>query len=218
MAMFPLGSVLVPGMPLPLHVFEPRYQALVAHCLEGEPEFGVVLIERGNEVGGGDARTRVGTVARILEATRFDDGRWAIGAVGVRRVRVLEWLPDDPFPRAEVEDWPDEPGEPDPDRLAGAVSVFRRVLALAAELGASVPPATVELADDPVVALLQMTVATPFGPVDRHDLLAAPGPVERLDLLAELLDAQAEMLAGQAGMADLDGPFGEGYGEDPGGL
>lgn len=218
MAMFPLGSVLVPGMPLPLHVFEPRYQALVTHCLDGEPEFGVVLIERGSEVGGGDARTGVGTVARIVEATHFEDGRWAIGAVGVRRVRVVEWLPDDPFPRAEVEDWPDEPGEPDPARLAQVVTVFRRVLALASELGAAVPPATVELADDPVVVLLQMTVAAPFGPADRYDLLAAPGPVDRLELLSELLDGQAEMLAGQAGMADLDDGFGEGYGEDPGGL
>lgn len=218
MPMFPLGSVLVPGMPLPLHVFEPRYQALVAHCLENEPEFGVVLIERGNEVGGGDARTVVGTVARIVEASRFDDGRWAIGAVGVRRVRVVEWLSDDPFPQAQVEDWPDVPGAPDDDRLAQVVTVFRRVLALASELGAAVPPATVELADDPVVALLQMTVATPFGPSDRYDLLAAPGPVSRLELLAELLDGQAEMLQGQAGMADLDDAFGEGYGEDPRGL
>lgn len=218
MPMFPLGSVLVPGMPLPLHVFEPRYQALVAHCLEGEPEFGVVLIERGSEVGGGDARTGVGTVARIVEATRFDDGRWAIGAVGVRRVRVVEWLPDDPFPRAEVEDWPDAPGVPDAQRLAEVVVLFRRVLALASELGASVPPATVELADDPALALLQMTVATPFGPADRYDLLAAPGPVARLTLLGDLLEGQAEMLGGQAAMTDLDDPFGEGFGEDPGGL
>lgn len=218
MPMFPLGSVLLPGMPLPLHVFEPRYQALVTQCLGGEPEFGVVLIERGSEVGGGDARTGVGTVARIVEAARFDDGRWAIGAVGVRRIRVLEWLPDDPFPIAEVEDWPDEPGEPAPEQLEPLVAVFRRVLALASELGAPVPPATVELASEPAVALLQMTAAAPLGPADRYDLLAAPGPADRLALLAEVLDGQAEMLEGQAGMADPDSSFGEGYGEDPGGL
>jgi uncharacterized protein len=225
MPMFPLGSVLLPGMPLPLHVFEPRYKALVAHCLAGEPEFGVVLIERGSEVGGGDARTGVGTVARIVEASRFEDGRWAIGAVGTRRIRVEQWLPDDPFPRAEVEDWPEEPGEIDAEHLRGVVGRFRRVLALAAELGVPVPPATVELADDPAVAVLQMTVATPFGPSDRYDLLAAPGPVERLALLAGLVDDQAELLEGRAAMggaADpgdpFDDPFGEGYGEDPEGL
>jgi Lon protease-like protein len=218
MPMFPLGSVLLPGMPLPLHVFEPRYQALIAHCLEGEPEFGVVLIERGSEVGGGDARTGVGTVARILEATRFEDGRWAIGAVGTRRIRVERWLPDDPFPQAVVDDWPEDPGEIDPERLEGVVSRFRRVLALASELGIPVPPATVELADDREVAVLQMTAGTPFGPADRYDLLAAPGPVARLDLLAELLAGQAELLEGQAAMADPGDPFGEGYGEDLGGL
>ena len=105
--MFPLGTVLLPGTYLPLHVFEERYHALVPDCLTADREFGVVLIERGSEVGGGDASTGVGTVARIVEAPRFDDGRWALGAVGARRVRVRAWLPDDPFPRAEVEDWPD---------------------------------------------------------------------------------------------------------------
>jgi Lon protease-like protein len=221
MPMFPLGSVLLPGMPLPLHVFEPRYQALVAYCLEGEPEFGVVLIERGSEVGGGDARTGVGTVARIVDASRFADGRWAIGAVGTRRIRVERWLPDDPFPRAEVHDWPEEPGEIAPGQLDAVVHRFRRVLALAAELGVPVPPATVELATDPAVAVLQMTVAAPFGPADRYDLLAAAGPVERLALLAELVEGQAELLEGRAAMGDPGDPgdlFGEGYGEDPGGL
>ena len=79
--MFPLGSVLVPGAVLPLHVFEPRYRALVRSCLDsGEPEFGVVLIERGSEVGGGDVRFDVGTLARIVQAGRFDDGRLAVVA------------------------------------------------------------------------------------------------------------------------------------------
>ena len=58
--MFPLGTVLLPGAPLPLQVFEPRYRGLTHDCLAGVPEFGVVLIERGSEVGGGDVRTNVG--------------------------------------------------------------------------------------------------------------------------------------------------------------
>src|SRR5688572_25865098 len=105
--MFPLGSVLVPGMVLPLHVFEARYRALVRDCVAGDGEFGVVLIERGSEVGGGDVRTDVGTVARIVQADEMPDGRFALGAVGVRRVRVQRWLDDDPYPRAELADWPD---------------------------------------------------------------------------------------------------------------
>ena len=67
--MFPLGTVLFPYATLPLHVFEPRYRVLVHDCLASDaPEFGVVLIERGSEVGGGDVRFRTGTVARLVEA------------------------------------------------------------------------------------------------------------------------------------------------------
>ena len=66
--MFPLGSVLLPSMVLPLHVFEPRYRALVRDVLDGDGEFGVCLISRGHEVGGDDVRTDVGTVARVHEA------------------------------------------------------------------------------------------------------------------------------------------------------
>src|SRR5262249_59581225 len=105
--MFPLGTVLLPGAVLPLHVFEPRYRTLLADCLAGEPEFGVVLIERGHEVGGGDVRRSVGTVARILEVATMPDGRAAVVTVGTRRITVNEWLPEEPYPLADVDDWPD---------------------------------------------------------------------------------------------------------------
>ena len=101
--MFPLGSVLVPSGGLPLHVFEPRYRTLVHDCLARNWEFGVVLIARGSEVGGADVRTDVGTAARIVESAELPDGRWALVAVGVRRIRVQRWLEDDPYPRADVE-------------------------------------------------------------------------------------------------------------------
>ena len=64
--MFPLGTVLFPHGVLPLRVFEPRYRLMIAHCLEQDARFGVVLIERGSEVGGGDTRFHVGTVAQIV--------------------------------------------------------------------------------------------------------------------------------------------------------
>ncbi|MGN6600680.1 MAG: LON peptidase substrate-binding domain-containing protein, partial [Actinomycetes bacterium] len=100
--MFPLGSVLFPGMPLPLQVFEPRYLALVSDLLAGEAqEFGVVLIERGSEVGGGDVRFEVGTVATIV-SVQVADGFIALLARGGRRFQVVRWLADDPYPRAEV--------------------------------------------------------------------------------------------------------------------
>ena len=59
--MFPLGTVLFPHALLPLRVFEPRYRTMTAHVMRGDAEFGVVLIERGSEVGGGDIRFDVGT-------------------------------------------------------------------------------------------------------------------------------------------------------------
>ena len=133
--MFPLGTVLFPSLFLPLHIFEPRYRALARHCMDGKREFGVVLIERGSEVGGNDVRTSVGTVAQIVDAQELDDGRWVLGTVGTRRIRVREWLTDDPYPRADVDDWADD--EVDVDVMPvydTARAVLRRVLALKAEL------------------------------------------------------------------------------------
>jgi Lon protease-like protein len=193
--MFPLGTVLVPTAGLPLHVFEPRYRALVKDCLAGDREFGVVLIERGSEVGGNDVRTSVGTVARIVEAAELPDGRWAIAAVGVRRVQVLRWLPEDPYPQADVEDWPDpEPGAGHRDALDDVMAQLRRCLALAAEAGDPGAPATIELADDPVLAGYQASVVAPLGPLDQQRLLAAPTPDARVELLSTLLREATEVL------------------------
>lgn len=190
--MFPLGSVLFPTVVLPLHVFEPRYRALVEDCEAGDGEFGVVLIERGNEVGGGDVRTDVGTVARILQVERFDDGRSAVAAVGVRRIRVLEWLLDDPYPRAEVEDF-GEPDGPPPD-LTAVDPLFRRALALAAELGEAAAPLDVSLSDDPVLATFQLAALAPLGPADRQAVLATAAADDRAQLLGERLADAVELL------------------------
>ena len=100
--MFPLGSVLFPGLGLPLRVFEPRYREMITDCLDGDRSFGVVLIERGSEVGGGEVRLRVATVASILDVSLQDDGTLGVFAVGTDRVEVLEWLPDAPYPAAIV--------------------------------------------------------------------------------------------------------------------
>ena len=109
MPMFPLGRVLLPGVVLPLHVFEPRYQQLVRDCLDApDHEFGVVLIDRGSEVGGGDTRSDVGVVAEMLQVAALDGGRFAVVTVGTRRYPGRSsGLPDDPYPRADVEEWPD---------------------------------------------------------------------------------------------------------------
>lgn len=204
--MFPLGSVLVPGMVLPLHVFEPRYRALARDVTSGAGEFGVTLIERGSEVGGGDVRTDVGTVARVLEHEEFDDGRWGIVAVGVRRIRVREWLDDDPYPRALVDPWPDDPSDPVEleHRLEQVVEELRSVLAMAAELGEVVAPATLEIPDDPGLASHVVANAVPAGAFDRQRLLTTPSALDRVELAAELL-ADARLLLG-ARLDDGPGP------------
>lgn len=193
--MFPLGTVLFPSGVLPLHVFEPRYRALVRDCLAGERELGVVLIERGSEVGGGDVRTDVGTVAHVVRADELPDGRWGLVTVGARRLRVTRWLPDDPYPVADVEDWPDpDPGPGYPARVDEVVVLLRRVLALAAEAGDPAAPATVELSADPVLALHQVGAVAPLGVLDKQRILAAPSPDERAEVVSGLLSEAEEVL------------------------
>ncbi|MFM7068609.1 MAG: LON peptidase substrate-binding domain-containing protein, partial [Actinomycetes bacterium] len=135
--MFPLGTPLLPGMVLPLHIFEDRYRALVHDVLaESRPRFGVVLIERGSEVGGGDVRASVGCVAEIRASEEYPDGRWGLVCVGGERFQIATWQPDAPYPIAEVTWWPE------PERHAGEPTLgegterrVRRVAALASELG-----------------------------------------------------------------------------------
>jgi hypothetical protein len=88
--LFPLHTVLCPGIALPLHVFEPRYRLLVARCLAEDRPFGVVWIRDGHEVGGGElAIATVGTFAEIREADRLVDGRYDLVALGTERFRVV---------------------------------------------------------------------------------------------------------------------------------
>jgi Lon protease-like protein len=195
--MFPLGTVLFPSGVLPLHVFEPRYRALVEDCLAADdgPAFGVVLIERGSEVGGGDTRVDVGTLARIVEASRFDDGRYALAAVGTQRLRVVEWQPDDPYPQALVEvlDEPTIEAADATDARASVEQRLRRVLGLASELGAAVRT-DVELDPDPVRAGFEACALAPLGPFDAQQLLELDDPHARLHRLVLQLDDLAELL------------------------
>jgi len=186
--MFPLGTVLLPGQALPLQIFEPRYQALVQTCLSGPPEFGVVLIERGSEVGGEDVRSDLGTLARIVEATELPDGRWLLLAAGTERFRVAQWLADDPHPWAELTPWADVVTDRGAlaERVEGTAAVVRRLLAFATELGRDMPPSTFELPEDPVAASYTLVALTPFGPFDRQRLLGAATVEERLDAVSAL--------------------------------
>ncbi|HEX2737487.1 MAG TPA: LON peptidase substrate-binding domain-containing protein [Acidimicrobiia bacterium] len=195
--MFPLGVVLFPSAVLPLHVFEPRYRALVEACLAGEPEFGVVLIERGSEVGGGDVRFGVGTVARIVEAAQLPDGRYVLATVGTQRIRVDAWLTEDPYPRAEVTRI-EEPAVADDVALElrrdDVERLLVRVLAMRAELGEPSAGIAARLDPDPLFASFGAAALAPIGPLDGQRLLELDGPGERLDAVHSLLVDEADVL------------------------
>lgn len=182
--MFPLGSVLFPAMPLPLRVFEDRYVTMLNDLLAQDvPEFAVVLIERGQEVGGGDHRFDVGTVARVTEVAA-GDGFVHVLAVGERRVAVQDWLPDTPYPRASVEVLPeltwDDALEP---RREQTELLVRRTLARASEFNDHPWPPDVQLADDPIESLWQLAAIAPLGPLDQIGLLRAESTGALIDAL-----------------------------------
>jgi len=191
--MFPLGSVLFPHMPLPLRVFEERYLVMLAGILQEEPsEFGVVLIERGQEVGGGEKRFTVGTVARIdeLEAA---EGFIAVIAEGDRRFEVVDWLDDDPFPQAQLRElddleWDDEL-EPLIER---AEKVVRRSLAMASEFSDQQWAADVEISEEPIARAWQLAGIAPLGEIDQIALLGSTTTKQLLDAIIELTTAQVD--------------------------
>ena len=194
MPMFPLGSALVPFQLLPLQVFEPRYRALVEECLAGDSRFGVVLIERGSEVGGGDVRFDVGTVARILESAELGDGRIGLATVGEARVRVRRWLPDAPYPQAEVEVLEDPPaGAAELAAREPLAAAFGRIVELVRALGASVPD-DLAIADDPIRAAWEATAMAPIGPLDVVAILREDEPVARIERVVAALADAAELL------------------------
>lgn len=201
--MFPLGTVLFPHAVLPLHVFEPRYRMMTRRCIERDGEFGVVLIERGSEVGGGDTRFDIGTVARIVQAAELPDGRYALVTTGIARLRVVTWLPDDPFPQAEVEilDEP-EPGLDDAAALARAVEGLRVVLDLWRQLDERAPEELPPIADEPVRASFELAAIAPVGPLDAQRILAATGAASRFALLEGLLAERAEELRTRLALGD----------------
>ena len=186
--MFPLGTVLMPHMVLPLHIFEPRYRTMFHDLMEGDREFGVVQIARGSETGGGDVRHDVGTVARVLQAQELEDGRWLAVTVGTRRLRVIDWYPDDPYPQARVEELAEDVVDGDVcSRRDELLPRVRRLLALRSELGDETVPSTFEVADDDAVACWQLLVLSPLSGLDAQRLLETDGWDARLSLFDDLL-------------------------------
>jgi uncharacterized protein len=210
--MFPLGTVLFPHAFIPLHVFEPRYRALMRDCLDDDRRFGVVLIERGSEVGGGDQRAGVGTQGVITRAEELPDGRWVLEVTGEEPVTIDEWLPEDPYPVALVSPHPRVDGDVGPAGRGGgevsdpsdpsgpseevealrlqATRRIRRIRGLLAEHGgapALPPDLPLDGGGSPEVASWQLCAAAPISTYDAQRLLTAESVVIRLTRLVRLM-------------------------------
>jgi Lon protease-like protein len=192
--MFPLGSVALPGVALPLQIFEPRYRALVMTCLTEDRLFGSVLIDRGSEVGGGDHRCDVGSLIRIIQSEELPDGRWAVVGVGVERLRIVEWLPDDPFPRCIAEAWAD--GEPTGTTAELVGRTLEATLGLMVRLGIDYADLSSrpDLDPDPSIASFQLAALSPLGPLDRLQALKSVDPDSRLRFLLASIEDQTATL------------------------
>jgi hypothetical protein len=192
--MFPLSIVLFPGAVLPLHVFEPRYRVMLERCIEGDGRFGITMIARGSEVGGGDDRVTVGTVAEIQGVDTLPDGRSLMVVEGRQRFRVLDWLPEDPYPRATVEWLAEEATGADSDpELNAALVAVRRARALLSELR-DVPALPAQVPADPDTRGWWLCEQAPIDLLDRQHLLECEDTADRLRLLASLMDPLADDL------------------------
>lgn len=206
---FPLGTVLFPGLVLPLHIFEDRYRELVRHLVglpEGAPrEFGVVAIRQGWEVAssapdtGGPMATAVtlheiGCTAELRQVTELSDGRFDIVTVGRRRFRLAGV--DEratPYLTADVEWLPEPPGQEEvADLLAPRVlAVFRQYLTL---IRTDAEEVTEQLPDDPTVLSHLVAATAALTVAERQSLLAAPDTANRLRSELRLLTREATLL------------------------
>jgi uncharacterized protein len=208
--LFPLGTVLFPGMPLPLHLFEPRYRRLMREHHLADPVFGVVLTRRGREVADQPETHEVGTAAGLVGLRRYPDDRFDVVVRGGRRFRVLGGDWEREYLTGRIE-WLEEPIGDDaaaPDLLRRAVGEYRAFVAqLARAVGAEVPEE--HFGADPVAAAYALAARLPLNTWERQRLLELPTATARLNAVADLLARERRLVAeaGAGGMA-LDHPFG----------
>ncbi len=197
--LFPLGTVLYPGLLMPLHIFEDRYRQLLGDLLAGpEPrQFGVIAIREGRETGvdGVRALYEIGCIATLRQVTEHDDGRFDVMTVGTQRFRLLELDESGPYLRGHVDLIDEESGEE--AAAAGAVQsvqvAFRAYLDALAAQGAvrvSVP----DLPDEPVLLSYLVASSVIVDLSDRQLLLAEPDALLRLTAERMLLAKETGIL------------------------
>jgi uncharacterized protein len=201
--LFPLGTVLCPGVALPLHIFEPRYRTLISHLLDGDgpQQFGVVAIRQWYEVGAGPPRLHdVGCTAELRSVRELPDGRFDIDTVGRRRFRLGALDASEPYLQASVEFLDEDPGSDAAGAALAATAAWRGYrLGLAAVTG-DMP--TEDLTESPRALGYALTCAGLFDLVERQLLLAADDDTARLRLAASLLRREAGLLTTLRAMPD----------------
>lgn len=189
--MFPLGSVLFPGVSVPLTVFEDRYRALVHHLLRVEDPtqrlFGTVGIREGYEVGdhGAQSLYRVGVKVLLTEVEAHADGTFSCVAVGLERIALERLETSGPFPVGHVEERPEPVGEVDEHVVERARAVFTAYRAALADLRAD--PYSGALPRDPSYLSWTLAACAPLPMPERQALLEADDAGERLVLVTGLL-------------------------------
>jgi Lon protease-like protein len=203
--LFPLSTVLFPGMRLPLHIFEERYRLLASYLLsQPEPRrFGVIAIRKGREVGadGVTALHDVGCVAMVRQIVPHADGRFDLATVGDERFRLLGVDQSLPYFQGEVELLPDTGGAAVPPERAGELAAvtrrvqagFRAYLNALADRGGGVINVA-ELPDEPLLLSYVIGAAMIIDLPERQSLLAAPTVLERLRLERSLLTRESGVL------------------------
>ena len=212
--LFPLGTVLYPGLLLPLHIFEERYRDLVRDLVDRPDEagprfFGVVAIRVGHEVGEGavSALHEIGCTAELRGVEAYEDGRYDIVTSGTRRFRVLEVDGTLPYLQGEVE-WLDEPAGDAADVLAASVlrhfHSYREALLATKELGdgdgGDDGPIDAEVLSYLVAATMVLDLS------DHQSLLAAPDTATRLLLELGLLRRESAILRTLPSLPGIDYP------------
>jgi hypothetical protein len=197
--LFPLGTVLFPGLVLPLHIFEERYRQLVRELLDGpEPRrFGVIAIREGRETGisGVRALHEIGCTATMRQVDAHEDGKFDLVTVGTERFRLTRLDDSRPYLQGEVELLPDEVGDEATASLAARVvqEAFRAYLDTLAQRGATrvnVP----ELPDEPLLLSYVVAASMIIELSGKQSLLAQPDAVQRLAAERSLLVKETTML------------------------
>lgn len=194
-ALFPLGTVLFPGGPLRLRIFETRYIDMVRRCLRSEASFGVLLIREGVEAGGAAATVQVGTRARIVDFNATPDGLLGIVCRGEGRFRLLEhWRGPDGLNMGRVQGLPAWPPTAVPEQFRELSQLLRRVLPELGSLYASMPGQF----DDADWVSCRLAEILPLDPREKQQLLELDDPVERLARLAPHIETATDDADGSA--------------------